>query len=68
MGYKPRTPNGPDSCNRRPTRPIGPRTGRPVKPRGELPSLLSERVWEPDLPDTWQPPNLVPPVKARLVA
>ena len=42
--------------------------GRPDKPRGELPSLLSERVWEPDLLDMWRSPDLAPRVKARLVA
>ena len=41
--------------------------GRPNKPRGELTSLLSERVWEPDLPDTWRPPDLASRVKDRLV-
>ena len=43
---------------------IGPR----VKSRGELPSLLSERVWKPDLLDTWRPPDVVPQVKDRMVA
>ena len=29
---------------------------------------LSERVRELDLPDTWQPPDLAPGVRAKLVA
>ena len=68
MGNKPGVPNGPNLCDARPSRLIGPRTGRPDKPHGELPSLLSEWVWEPNLPDTWWPPDLAPRVKARLVA
>ena len=61
-------PNGPDLYKVRPGRFTGPRTGRPVKTRAELPSPLSERVREPDLPNTWQPPDLAPRVKAKLVA
>ena len=67
MGYKPRTPNGPDSCNRRPSKPIGPRTGWPANPRGELPSLLSQRVQEPDLPGHVAAPDLAPRVRAMPV-
>ena len=67
MGNKPGIPDGPDLCEARPGRFIGPRTGRPVKTRGELPSPLSERVREPDLPDMWRPPDLAPRVKGRLV-
>ena len=61
-------PNGPHLYKTRPSRLIGPRTGRPVRPCRELPSLLSERVWEPDLLDMWRSPDLAPRVKARLVA
>ena len=61
-------PNGPDLYKVRPGKFTGPRTGRPVKTRAELPSPLSEMVREPDLPDTWQPPDLAPRVKAKLVA
>ena len=68
MGNKPGVPNGPNLYDARPSKLIGPRTGRPIKPRGELPSLLSEWVWEPNLPDTWRPPDLALWVKAMLVS
>ena len=45
-----RDPNEPDSYKRRPNKSIGPKTGRPTNTRGELPSLLSQRVRQPDLP------------------
>ena len=48
-GYKPGTPDGPDSCKRKPSKFAGPRTRRLANQRRELPSFLSQRVREPDL-------------------
>ena len=67
-GNKLGVPNRPNLYDAKPSKLIGSRTGRPIKPRRGLPSLLSEMVWEPDLPDMWQLPDLAPRVKARLVA
>ena len=43
-GNKLGVPNRPRLYKTKPSRLIGPRTGRPIKPHREQPSLLSERV------------------------
>ena len=63
-GYKPGTPDGPNSCKGKPSKSAGPRTGRPTNRRRELPSFLSQRVREPDLPRHVAPPDLAPRVRA----
>ena len=62
-GYKPGTPDGPDSCKGKPNKFTGPGTARPTSPRKEQPSFLSQRSWEPDLRATWRLLDLVPRVR-----
>ena len=66
-GCKPGIPSGPDLYKGKPSSFTGPRTEWPTKPCGELPSLLSQRIREHDLPGHVAAPDLAPRVRSMPV-